>query len=328
MPTVLDVANLAEVSVATVSRVLQNSNRVSDEKRERVQKAIDQLGYKPHVNMESGIMRRKTILVICGNCQDEFIDNINEAASEYDYDTAIYYMGGHSVRLNAFINKLIKGKVIVGVITFGLTLGSSNAMAKIAQQIPVVQCCDDLQLENAFIVSSDDRAMARDAVSFLLKKGYRRIGFLGLGNLKSRFVYSDERYEGYCSELLANQITLDENLVAQCDFSNESVEHAMDRLLALPQRPDAIFCVRDQTAKQVVHYLTRNGINIPNEVAVMGCGGDESAEQCWLPLTNVMYSYYDISMEAMDLLQKRITGKLTCGRRINIQHEVRQRQTT
>ena len=328
MPTVVDVANMAGVSVATVSRVMQNSNRVSDEKRDRVLEAIKTLGYETNYSSNVTRMRRKTILVVSGNCQDEFIDSVHEAAAEYAYDVAVYYTAGHSVKVNGFIKKLLKNKAIAGVITFGLTTSSTEALEEINSSIPVVQCCDELLLTNSFVVASDDRAMARDAVLHLAGKGYKKIAFLGVGKIRPRFLYSEERFSGYKAALHELGFPLEENLVAQCDYSIDSIERALEQFLSAAVRPDAVFCVRDNTAMHLVNAMTRRGIKVPNEMAVISCGSVESAEQCWLPLSNITYSYYEIGMEALNLMHNRIIGRVTVGRRTDIRHQIIDRCTT
>lgn len=328
MATVVDIAKLANVSVATVSRVIRDSNRVSDEKRQRVLDAIKELNYK--VNTESSVtrMRKKTILLICGSCQDEFIDSIYESASEYDYELAIYYTAGHALTISAFMKKLIKDKVICGVITFGLTADSAMALEEINESIPVVQCCDEIIITNSFVVSSDDFAMGKDAVTCLLDAGYQRIGFVGLGNMSMPYKYSSECENGYAAALNKRQVPFDEKLVYQCDLTKESVDEAVNYFLNMEDRPDAVFCVRDHTAIQFVNELTRKGIKIPGEMAVFGRGSNESAEQCWLPLSNVTHSYYEIGREAINIIYNRIIEKLTLGRKTNIQHQIIERSTT
>ncbi len=328
MPTVVDVANLAGVSVATVSRVIQNSNRVSDEKRERVMKAIAELNYEISSSNNVTRMRSKTILVICGSCQDEFIDSIFEAAREHDYEVAVYYTAGHSLKTDTFIKKIMKNKTITGVITFGLTPSSQEALEEINAVVPVVQCCDELSLMNSFAVASDDVAIGHDAVMHLAEIGYKQIAFLGLGKMEKPFRYSEERAFGYRMGLTELNRPIDETMIFQCDLTKESVEKAMNKLLAMEKRPDAVFCVRDSTAIQLVNALSRLNIRIPEEIAVFGCGSEESAEQCWLPLSNVMHSYYEIGVEAINVMHNRITGKAVVGRRTNIQHKIVDRYTT
>ena len=326
MPTVVDVANLAGVSVATVSRVIQNSNRVSDEKRQRVLEAIEQLGYKTDANNVTRV-RRKTILLACGSCQDEFIDSVYEAASEYGYEIAVYYTAGHSLKMNSFMRRLVKNKTVSGVITYGLPPSSGEALAEIDPLIPVVQCCDECPMPNIFLVSSDDKAMGEDAVRHLVSRGYKRIGFIGVGKMRHTFAYTKNREMGYRDAVRELGLPDEPGLVVQCDFSPESVELAVDKLLSLEVPPDAVFCVRDSTATQVVNCLTRRGVKVPEQMAILGCGSVETAERCWLPLSNVTHSYYEIGLEAMTLMHSRLTGKSTLGRRTNISHQVVDRAT-
>lgn len=226
------------------------------------------------------------------------------------------------------MKRILKNKTVSGVITYGLTSSSKEAMEVINQKLSVVQCCDDLKLSNSFVVSGDDLAMSRDSVLHLLELGYKRIAFLGLGKMKHSFMYSENRFSGYKQALMEKGIEIREEYIAQCDYSNDSVEHALEQFMQAPVRPDAVFCVRDHTAMQLVNCATRRSLKIPDDLAVLGCGSIETAERCWLPLSNVSYPYFDIAMEAVSLLNQRIQGKLTLGRRVIIQHAITDRSTT
>lgn len=327
MATVVDVAQLAGVSVATVSRVIRDSNKVSDDKREKVMRAIEELGYKTAPNSPSRL-RKKTLYLICGGSQNEFVDNILEIAAEFGYDVAVEYTAGHALEMNTFMKKLLKNNIICGVLTCGLPPESGKALREIDKIIPVVQCCDEVMTENSFVVSSDDAMMGRDAVLHLAAKGCKNIAFIGLGKMKTPFKYSHDRELGYRLAHTELGKTVDEQLVVQCDLTQDSTQEAVERLMKLPNRPDAIFCARDSTAILAVNKLTRDRIKIPDEVSIMGCGSAESAEGSWLMLSNVTQSYYEIGVEAINLMNARISGKTVVGRRLNINHSIVDRETT
>ena len=329
MATIVDVAQLAGVSVATVSRVIRNSNKVSDDKREKVMDAIEALEYETDPNSTSKL-RKKTLYLICGGSQDEFVDNILEIADESGYDITVNYTGGHALEMTPFLKKLLRNKIISGVLTCGLSPESEKTLMEIDPVIPVVQCCDEVMTDNSFVVSSDDMLMGRDAVLHLAQKDCRRIAFIGLGKMKAPFKYSNAREMGYRMAHRELGRPVDEALIRQCDVSADSVHEALDALmgLPLPQRPDAIFCARDSIAVFVVNRLIRCGIKVPEEISVMGCGSAESAERAVLSISNVTQSYYEIGVEAISLMTARISGKTTVGRRLNIKHTIVDRETT
>ena len=327
MATIVDVAQLAGVSVATVSRVIRSSNKVSDDKREKVMDAIEALGYEMDPNSTSK-QRKKTLYLICGGSQDEFVDNILEIASESGYDITVNYPGGHGLTMTPFLKKLLKNKIISGVLTCGLSPESEKTLMEIDAVVPVIQCCDEVMTENSFVVSSDDVLMGRDATLHLARKGCQRIAFIGLGKMKAPFKYSNAREVGYKMAHGELGRAAAPGLIRQCDVSADSVYTAVDALMAMEEPPDGIFCARDSIAVYVVNHLTRQGIKIPGEVSVMGCGSSESAERAVLSISNVTQSYYEIGVEAIALMTARISGKTTVGRRLNIKHSIVDRETT
>lgn len=327
MVTVVDVAARAGVSVATVSRVVRNSNKVSEEKYNKVIDAIQELGYNTDTKAPSRL-RKKVLLLVCGGSQDEFIDIVIEISHEAGYDTAVYYTAGRGLEMNIFLKRILKNKAINGVITCGLTPESEEVLKEIDSFVPVVQCCDEIMMDNSFVVSSDDVMMGHDAVIHLHAKGCKKIAFIGLGKMKNPFNYSQAREIGYNMALTEIGLPMIPSYVEQCDLTEESAKKAIDKLLSLKDAPDGIFCVKDSMAVLTLNELTRRGLKVPQDIKIMGCGSNESAEMGWLHISNVTQSYYEIGAEAVNIMTSRLSGKTTIGRRLNINHTVIDRQTT
>ncbi len=327
MATIVDVAKNADVSVATVSRVLHNSNRVSEEKRQRVLNAIKELNYEapPKTSRKKG---KKVILVLCGNIIDELLDGIEYEANELGYEVFFGYTMGQEIVYSSFLRKLVNEKNISGLITIAISSNSTEELIKINKQIPMVQCCDEINLSNACVVSSDDTAAAYDAVTHLINLGKKRIGFFGLDRMQHPFKYSRDRENGYRQALKDAGLPIDESLIKHGDYTTESIEEVSQQFIDMEDRPDALFCVRDVLANIFLNSLHQSEIRVPEDIALVGFGGFESSERCWPSLTTIVQSYYEIGTEAMNLLHARIAGKVTVGRKTFVEHKLAVRDST
>jgi LacI family repressor for deo operon, udp, cdd, tsx, nupC, and nupG len=323
----MDIAQQANVSVATVSRVLHDSNRVSVEKRQRILEIIKDLRYE-YTPKSVKSLKKNVILVLCGNIIEELLDGIEDAAIEFGYEFLIVYTMGQKYNNSKFIKKLIKDKVIGGMITIAISADSSEELQKVSGQIPIVQCCDDIDLPHSCIVSSDDVSAAYEAVNHLISIGRTRIGFLGLDRMLHPFKYSYFRECGYRNALRDANIPIDEDLIKHGDYTTESITESARDFLALDQKPDALFCARDLLANIFINTLHQAGLRVPEDIAVVGFGGIESSEMCWPSLTTVAQSYYEIGTEAVNLLHELSNGKIMTGRKTFVPHKLEIRDST
>lgn len=327
MATIIDIAQKADVSVATVSRVLHDSNRVSEEKRQRVLEAINELKYEINPKTSKNL-KKKAILVLCGNVIDELLDGVKEAANELGYEVFIGYTMGQKVIFSKFIKGLIKNRLIDGIITIGISDDSNEDLVKIDQQLPIVQCCDEIDLPSACVVSTDDVTASYEAVNHLIKLGKKRIGFFGLDRMQHPFKYSHNREIGYRKALEEADIPIDNELIIHGDYTPESNIKVSREFLKLEKWPDAVFCVRDTLANFLMNTLHQAGVRVPEDIAVVGFGGIESSTICWPSLTTVVQSYYEIGTEAISLLNARINGKVKMGRKTFVHHKLIVRGST
>ncbi len=325
--TILDVAQRANVSVATVSRVLHESNRVSEEMRTKVLDAIQELGYEITTRTVN-IKQNKAILVLCGNIIDDLLGGIEDSAGELGYDVFFGYTMGQRISYTKFMKRLVGEKTICGLITLGICSDSIHDLMKINKQIPIVQCCDEIDLIDPCIVSSDDVLAAQEAVAHLINIGRKRIGFFGLERMLHPFKYSNRREIGYRRAHEKANIPIDNSLIKNGDFTIESSTEVAKEFLSMENRPDAIFCVRDMLANVLIKTLHKANIRIPEDIAVAGFGGKDSSKISWPPLTTIEQSYYEIGEEAANLLHARISGKVTNGRRLFIPHKLVVRNST
>ncbi|BCZ44980.1 DNA-binding transcriptional regulator CytR [Clostridium gelidum] len=330
MATVIDVAKEADVSVATVSRVLNNSFMVTEEKRERVRAAIDKVGYKVSAkNKEVKRTNLKVILVITGTLLEDLFNSFQDTACELGYHIIYHYCSNPSSTEGAKeVVNILKNNIIAGIILLDIS-ESNNEFKQIISHYPVVQIGKPLldTIDN-YIVSADDRTIAYDVVSHIIQTGKKRIAIIS-GATEGKIVHFErEREKGYMDALRDNNLPCDDSLIFHVDFTIDGGSDATKKILALENRPDAIFCISDNLAIGCIYKLKKAEISIPDEISVAGIDNSEISEFFDPPITTVDQSFKEIGSETIKMLVSLINGELSRGRKIYIEHQLIVREST
>jgi len=296
--TLFDVARLAGVSTATVSRVVHGQDRVREATRTRVQQAIEELGYVPDGAAQSLSRRRKEIIgMVCVERQaqqydienmnllfyDEVLRGVESLIRDREWSLLITFLRGANdpdfPRLEAFSGK-------VDGIVIGEGIVPSPFLERLAARVPVVVIAGTPDEWAADVVTADNRSGSAAMVTHLIRDhGKRRLFWIdGPPNSPD----SKERRLGLDQVLRSNP---------QCElvgwhqgfFSVQSGEEAGQRLVAMPREdlPDAVVSANDQMAIGVLKALTRAGITVPDEVALVGFDDIFPGSLCEPPLTTV-----------------------------------------
>jgi LacI family transcriptional regulator, repressor for deo operon, udp, cdd, tsx, nupC, and nupG len=330
MVTVIDVAKKAGVSVATVSRVLNSNYMVTKEKRDKVLKAIEELGYVPKttVRNEKG-SEKKLIVVVAAAIIHEIIAGIQDFGEQHDYEIVISYHASQTKSSQpwSFLPKEQLGGLIILNMLF-----DDQELQEISERVPVVQCSQYSSIPNAFAVTVDDENATYHAVSHLIETGKRNIAFIGLGieagegHLSPNF--SKDRYIGYRRALEDNGIPFSADLVKYGDYTYESGALLAKELLEQQTPLDGIFCITDSLAVACLNTFKEAGYRIPEDIAVCGFDNQEISEMTNPKLTTVDQPFYEIGYESMRMLENLIKGEISTGRRVLIEHKLIQRGST
>ncbi|AGF58510.1 LacI family repressor for deo operon, udp, cdd, tsx, nupC, and nupG [Clostridium saccharoperbutylacetonicum] len=330
MATVIDVAKEADVSVATVSRVLNNSFMVTEEKRARVLAAIEKVGYKVSTkNKELKRNNSKVILVITGTLLEDLFSSFQDTASDLGYHVIYHYCGNQiSTESAKEVVNILKNNVIAGIVLLDIT-ESNNDFKQLLSHYPIVQIGNPLiDTTDNYIVSADDRKIAYDVVSHLIETGKKRIAIIS-AETEGRFVHFErDRERGYMDALRDNDLPCDDSLKFHVDFTMDGGSDATKKILASENRPDAIFCISDTLAVGCIYRLKRAGISIPDEISVAGIDNTEITEFFDPPITTVDQSFKEIGSETIKMLVSLINGELSRGRKIYIEHQLIIRKST
>ncbi|MDV6331949.1 LacI family DNA-binding transcriptional regulator [Asticcacaulis sp. 201] len=330
MSTIQDVAKLAGVSTATVSRVLNGYAHVSPPVLEKVVGAIEQLGYEPN-QMAKSLRTLKTsrIIVTVPDIANPFFANIirgvEEAAQVAGYTVLLGDVGSTPDSEEAYAG-LLRRKEADGMIFLGHTLPASlnDLIARKGAAAPVVNGCEfsaDLAVSSVHI---DNAGAAREAMDYLYALGHRRIGII-TGDLRSPI--SRDRLQGVNDSARTHGRASDLTIVTG-DYSIESGVELAARLAGLATRPTAIFCFSDDMAFGALHALRQAGLNCPGDVSVVGFDDVRLAQFGAPTLTTIRQPMREIGARTVELLIGIIENGVTERINITLDHKLIIRDST
>jgi LacI family transcriptional regulator len=312
-PTQVDVARLAGVSRATVSYVLngQTEGRVpiSDETRQRVLDAIEELGYEPDARaqaLRSGAT--KTIGLIIPDLRNphfcEYATGIEEAAR-----AAGYYLLLSSTTLNDeyavdIFKELARRRFDGLILASSFILESDEAQATLdhirKRGLPLVELSENYGVDS---VSADYRDATREVMSYLLSLGHRRIGMVyGVGGHE----LGEDRLQPYQESLKAAGIPVDAELIVECGPTIEDGYQASLKLLGLASRPTAILAINDLLAISAVRAAADLGLHIPADLSLVSYDDIPMANYLVPRLTTVTKDALTLGRQAFETLLARI----------------------
>lgn len=300
-----NIANLAGVSVATVSRVINNDGCVKSKNREKVLDAIERLDYKPNLQARNlRTSRSPLILVLISDISNPFCAELVKGIETKAYKNGFHILlcNTHSELKQAIpiVNQL-SGNVVAGIIT----LGSYSTLPEVAEligNIPWVQCAETDEVNEISYVGINDIEASRQLVAHLSDIGRGRIALI---NHDLNYKYARLRQQGYLQELECRKISW------QCisfshELSYEAGKRVMTRLLDGTVFPDAVFAVSDVLAIGAMSAIESAGMSVPEDIAVVGFDGTYLAEMVSPQLTTITQPGQKIGENAFDLLHKKI----------------------
>ncbi|PJJ70939.1 DNA-binding LacI/PurR family transcriptional regulator [Diaminobutyricimonas aerilata] len=283
MPGIDEVAQLAGVSTATVSRALSGRGHVSPATKERVAAAASELGYVVS-SSASGLAtgRTRNVGVVIPFLNRWFYGAVIEGAQRrllsHGYDLTLYNLsGGGDERRSVFEHFLLR-KRVDAVIAINLELTPDEVTRLLDIDKPVVGVGGPLT--GVRTLSIDDVEVSRLATEHLVSLGHRRIAHIG-GDVEDErdFHVPTNRREGYEAALEAVGIPVDPTLYAPCDFTLQGAYHAAKQLLGSPRnRPTAVFAASDEMAIGTILAARDMGLRVPDDLSVIGIDDHELAE--------------------------------------------------
>ncbi|UFJ39593.1 LacI family transcriptional regulator [Brevibacillus humidisoli] len=333
--TIKDVARRANVSIATVSRVINNKPWASEKAKEKVWQAIRELGYEPNA-LARGLVSGKsnTIGVLIPDVSNLFFAEVfrgmEDAVHERNSNVFICNTDSDKRRMLRYI-KLLKEKQIEGVIFTSEEVTEEYFEALQQLHVPVVLVATTASRHELPVVKVDDHQAVYEAVTYLIQSGHREIGMIS-GPLDDAIAGSP-RYHGYQAALADHRIPCKTENVVFGDYRFHSGRRAIRELLARNPGLTAVFASSDEMAIGAMVEACKMGIAIPEQLSVMGFDNVRLAEMSNPALTTVAQPLYEMGYRAVELLfelidQYQIEGKIDwSGPTIKMNHQIVERES-
>lgn len=308
-----DVALKAGVSVSTVWRVLHRQGTLSPATERRVLEAIESLGYQQKGRSKKSA-ELKVVGAIIPDVENPFFSGIVKSLEfflfRYGFFLLLCNTENNPDLEEAFVEYLGRDR-IGGLIL--IPSRSEKRRIKFPSNTPVVFLDRAIKGSNVPVVAVNHYQGSRTAVSYLLRKGRKRIAFLG--GKPDVNVY-EERLRGYVDEIEASGLQLDPGLVVESDFSYQGGYQAADTLIQRKKEFDAVFAANDSVALGVLERLQKEGFTIPADVSVMGFDDIWLSQLVRPRLTTVHQPIHELCKEAVTLLLNAMDGNPQLASRI------------
>ncbi|MCD1259606.1 substrate-binding domain-containing protein [Paenibacillus athensensis] len=322
--TIKDVAKLANVSISTISRVMNSPEIVAPEKRQRVLEAIEQLRYHPNALARGLIFKKtKTIGVLVPDVSNayyaEAIRGMEDAAREMGHNIILSNTDKNKKRLGDSLQVMAE-KRVDGLIFMSEPVSSEDYELLRATGLPLVLAAThSLEYDIPSIKVNDEQA-AYDGAVYLIGQGHRRIAMIS--GRPADTVAGLPRLQGFLRALRDAGLELDvERCVAYGDYRFEHGYEAMKRLHRSYPELTAVFAMSDEMGLGALSYLHEVGVKIPAEVSVLGFDNTRMASMAIPPLTTVGQPIARIGYGAVQKLLKVLDGE-ACELRTELAHEL------
>ncbi|WP_418223048.1 LacI family DNA-binding transcriptional regulator [Clostridium isatidis] len=309
--SIKDVAKEAGVSIATVSRVLNDIDVVNEDTKKKVLDAINKLGYRPNIVARSlKTQRTKTIGILVPDISSGFYPEIVRGAEDvsniYDYNVILCNSDFDDEKEKEYL-RVLREKMVDGVIYMSSSLQSEilDLINELNIKTVLVETKD--KEERLPSVTIDNIKASEEITNYLINKGRRKIAFVG-AKKESLNAWVD-RFIGYEKALKDNGLELDEDLIFTKGLKVKSGYDAVEHFENSKKPYDAVVCASDELAVGVINALRERGKKVPEEVSVVGFNNNEIAELFYPKITTIKQPSYDMGSVAMRMLIKLLNKK-------------------
>lgn len=306
--SIKDVAKEAGVSIATVSRVLNDVDVVNEDTKKKVKDAIKKLGYRPNIIARSlKTQRTRTIGILVPDISSQFYPEVvrgaEDVANIYGYNIMLCNSDLDIEKEKEYL-RVMKEKMVDGVLYMSSSL--QEEIVELINELQVTTVLVESKDEKGIIpsVSIDNELAAYEATKYLLDKQGKDIAFIGVH--KDGANAWSSRFTGYERAIKESGLELNENIIYFNDLRPISGYEGVKAMLEKGAKFDSIFCASDEVAMGAINALRDNGINVPGDVNVVGFNDIYIASLFYPRLTTISQPMYDMGSVAMRMLIKLV----------------------
>ena len=329
-PTIYDVAELAGVSISTISRVLNSPDKVNPETRQQVMSAIDRLGFVPKAEARARAMQSTNRIGVITPffTAPSFVQRLRGVAgrlSREHYELVIYPVDSEE-QLQGYISSIPVMRNLDGLIIMSLAVKDQDVDRLLSSRTETVLIEFSHEKLNSIVI--DDFQGGRTVAEHLIKKGHKTFGFLGDIEPPERNIIHPvrSRLEGFQSALKDAGMTLPGKMIKQAFYAHESSREAAHTLLTMSGRPSAIFAASDNQALSIMKVARQLNMRIPDDVAVVGFDDIDMAD--YVDLTTVRQHLDESGRLSAEMVLGRIADPSRATQHIYLPLNLIERQTT
>ncbi|WP_059171424.1 catabolite control protein A [Bacillus sp. FJAT-27445] len=328
--TIYDVAREANVSMATVSRVVNGNPNVKPATRKKVMEVIDRLGYRPNA-VARGLASKKTTTVgviipdISNIFYAELARGIEDIATMYKYNIILSNSDQNMDKELHLLNTML-GKQVDGLVFMGGNITTEHVQEFQKSPVPIVLAGSIEQSKEIPSVNIDYEQAVFDSVKEFVDRGHKEIAFV-IGPLHEP-KNSEKKLKGYKRALEESGLQVNEEYVVEGDYTYDSGIEAIQKLMGLGKRPTAIVVGADEMALGVVHGGLDMGYRVPEDYEVITSDNTRLSMMVRPQLTTIVQPLYDIGAVAMRLLTKLMNKEKVEEHTVILPHRIDYRKST
>ncbi|MGE8206579.1 LacI family DNA-binding transcriptional regulator [Heyndrickxia sp. NPDC080065] len=331
--TIKDVARAAQVSPSTVSRVIADNPRISEETKKRVREAMEELGYHPNFQARSLVVKStNTIGIIMPNSATQVFENpffpevlrgISLIAHDHKY--GIYLSTGATQdEIFEEVVQMVQGRRVDGIILLYSKTDDKIMKYLLDEEFPfTVIGRPYLNAERITYVDNDNIYTTKQITDYLINLGHQNISFVGV-NLE--VVFTLDRLEGYRQALLEAGLPYDEKNIVYEDSLKDGKD-VIKKLLSSSKPPTALVVTDDFVAIELMSYVEELNIQVPEDLSIVSFNNIMLAKHLRPPLTSVDIDIFQLGIEAANCLIEKVKNPETLPKRITIPAKMIERKS-
>lgn len=330
--SIKEIAKLAGVSTATVSRVLNGSDKVRQSTADKVMAVVEEMNYRlDHVARRMKVKSTESLVIglVITDIGNPFFSNVAKGVEDVAFRNKHIVMicntNESPEKENFFLNSLLSEKVSGAIVVPTTGNGNYSFFEGLVQDgFPMVMVDRKIEGLNIDSVSINNELGGYMATKKLIKSGHKRIGIVcGIKGLSN----TTERLSGYMKALREAEIEVSEDLISYGNYIEEGGREAMSELLSLEDRPTAVFSTNNLMTLGCIKEIYNRKLAIPNEVALIGFDDSTWAEALIPPLTTIKQPGYELGVNAAELLIKRLSNPASSTMNIVLNPELVMRES-